>query len=505
MSRLFAVIGGGVSGMAAARLLAGAKRLSAGPPPGAPDPSGAPHPSGAPQSRRVVLFEAESRLGGKVLTGDAGEAAVDLGPDQFLRRDPAALRWCAELGLSDLLVEPAVRRAGVFSYGAARPLPGGLVLGIPLRPSEAVAGGAVSAAGCWRGELDRLLPGRPLTACDLGLEGGAQENGGADEERSAGAILRARLGDELVDRLADPLLGGINAGRLDMLSLGTIAPGVAAALVGHHDLLEPLSATYAPTPASASPFYGVAGGLGAMIERGTEELSRLGVLARRSTAVRSLERRDAGFGLELSNGELVEVDGVVLALPPRPAAALLGGLSAAAGRLLGSIASASVAVVTFGFTKGGGGQLPDLPAGWSGIVVPAVEGLLTTALTFLSAKWPWTARGSPLVFIRASCGRFGDGRHELLDDTDLVAALGRELAALTGITSAPAVCHVRRWPESFPQFAPGHRRRIGRLEEELTAHPGIAVAGALLGGIGIPACLSSGERAAAAVMSAVGS
>ncbi|MGH9305194.1 MAG: protoporphyrinogen/coproporphyrinogen oxidase, partial [Acidimicrobiales bacterium] len=285
----FAVIGGGVSGMAAARMLAGAKPLS-GPAPEPALPHGVP-PSGR---TRVVLIEASSRLGGKVLTSDDGEAAFDTGPDQFLRRDPSAENWCRRLGLGDDLVEPAARRAGVFSYGRSRELPPSLVLGIPTEPLRAGDTGAVSAAGCWRGELDRVLPGRILAEGELGLD----ETADASLELPAGTILRRRLGDELVDRLADPLLGGINAGSLDRLSLGTIAPRVAEALVGRRDLLEPLSAlARAQSPAgTSSPFYGLRGGLGRLIERAGAELSGLGVEVRSRVAVTALEKTPGGYG-----------------------------------------------------------------------------------------------------------------------------------------------------------------------------------------------------------------
>lgn len=505
--RTLVVVGGGVSGMAAARLLAGARRLGSG---------GDPAPFSLPGAR-VVLLEASSRLGGKVLTGNVDGVPVELGPDQFLRRDPVAELWCESLGLDSSLVAPAARVAGVWSYGALRPLPAGLVLGVPTDLGAVRSSGVVSAEGCARAALDAALPGEPLGPAELGLWPAEEADGRSPKgtgERSAGAILRARLGDEIVDRLVDPLLGGINAGGVDRLSLSTVAPAVARALVGTRQVMEPLRPLAPPLYAirgegasrTPSPFFGLAGGLGRLVDAAAAELDALGVEVRLSSpASKVVLSTDGGSPavVVLASGEHIEADGAVLALPPSQAAGLLeSSLPAAAGRLA-SIPSASVTVTTFAFEAGD----VDVPPGWTGFLVPRVEGLLTTAVTFLSQKWPWTldATGAALggrgcrLLLRVSAGRFDDERPGGLGDEELAHRLLAELGQLLAVRGRPRTTHVQRWEDAFPQYLPGHAARIRAVLSEVSSTGCLAVAGALLGGIGIPACIASGEAAAFAL------
>jgi oxygen-dependent protoporphyrinogen oxidase len=490
--RTFVVVGGGMSGMAAARLLSGAGRLS-----GAQALSGSQASADARgqvrQGDRVVLLEAADRLGGKVATVELPFGPVELGPDQLLRRDPSAESWCRELGLGDRIVAPSGHTAGVFSRGVARALPAGLVLGVPTDMTAVRASGIVSPEASERAEMDEGADGRPISRRELGLEGEEAD------ERSAGAILRARLGDEVVDRLVDPLLGGINAGGVDQLSLSTVAPQVAAALAGEQSVTGALRALVPSSRGAGSPFFAVAGGFGAFVDAAAADLEKRGVdLRLRSPAVAVTFSPDETPTVLLENGEALTTDGVVLAIPAGPAAILLERSVPDASRILAEIPAASVAVVTMAFDR----RL-DLPAGWTGLLVPRVEDKLTTAVTFLSRKWPWigqhSAGRSDQTLLRMSTGRFGDDRQASLDDGELCHALRDELAELLGVTAEPVGCHVQRWDGAFPQYLPGHRVRMLRVAEALAPTP-VALAGALLGGIGVPACVSSGEAAAQRVL-----
>jgi oxygen-dependent protoporphyrinogen oxidase len=470
-----AVIGGGMSGLAAARSL-------------------------SRRGAEIVVLEAAERFGGKVHTGrlPGSGAVVELGPDQFLRRDPSAEQWCRELGLGELLVAPAARTAGVYSYGRMRELPSGLVLGLPTDLDAVAASGVVSPAGVERARADADASGEhpPMTAAELGLtpaEGGAVP---AERERSAGALLRPRLGDEVVDRLVDPLLGGINAGSVDTMSLGVSAPVIAAALAGQRHVIPALAARASTGGDAESPFYGLRGGLGQMVDACVAELRALGVQLRPSTAVAALERAGTRFVVHTLAGGRIEADAVVLAAPGASSASILQHLLPDAATELGAVPYASVAVLTLAYRRG----TIETPEHWSGVLVPRVEGMLMTAATWLTTKWPWMAVDD-LQLVRISAGRFGDPRIKEMSDDDLACELAGELERVIGATAHPDDWHLVRWDRSFPQYRPGHRFLVERLRQMLGRWPGLELAGALLGGIGIPACISSGTAAAARVAS----
>jgi protoporphyrinogen/coproporphyrinogen III oxidase len=519
----FVVIGGGVSGLAAARVLAGASPVSEA-------AAGATVGAGA----SVVLLEASPALGGKVSTGSFAGGPVEMGPDQFLRRDPSAERLCRLLGLGDDLVPPGAGSAAVFAGSRPRQLPAGLVLGVPTDLDALSASGIVHEDAIEHARGDAARDGPVLDAADVGLD--ASDDLG--RERSAGELLRRRLGDEIVDRLVDPLLGGINAGSVDYLSLGTVAPHIARQLVGHWDVIAPLAAMSPPAGArmagdpaagdpaagdpaagaaaggaaaggarvagavSESPFLGVVGGLGRLVAGLGDELDQLGCDVRLGCSALSVASDESGTGyvVATSRGPLT-TDGVVLAVPADIAAALLQDIAPETAQLLGGISYASVAVVTFAFDR----DLPSALEGWTGVLVPRLEGAVATAVTLLSQKWPWVTAGcAARSLVRVSAGRYLDERIATMSDADLAAALAGELAHFTGITGAPIDWHVRRWPRSFPQYEPGHAARVRRSVRALRELPGIELAGALLGGIGVPACITSGERAAVAMSRSLG-
>ncbi len=509
MSR-YVVIGGGISGLAAARWLAGAP------------PAGDGEPAPASRADSVILLESTERLGGKMLTGRWAGLEVELGPDQFLRRDPSAEVLSRQLGLGGALVAPAAASAAVYAGGRPRRLPAGLALGVPTDLDALASSGIVSAEAVEYARGDAGRPGPLLQPADVGLAG-EEENedagGGATRERSGGALLRPRLGDEIVDRLVDPLIGGINAGSIDRLSLGTVAPQIAGALLGHRDVVAPL-AGLAPRRRDGdsadsadgggggggragppSPFYGLEGGLSNLVERLGAELLELGCEVRLSTAAGLVRPATTGGGylVETSGGDIA-ADGVILALPGGPAGAVLRQLAPGAGSLLTSLPYGSVAVVTFLLA----GRLPEALRGMSGVLVPRVEGALMTAVTLLDEKWPWMSPQAPgRILVRVSAGRHLDDRIASLDDRRLCGSLASELAELTGIGGDVTDCLVQRWPKAFPQYEPGFPVRLATARQALAPHPGVALAGAVLGGIGIPACITSGERAAARVQAAV--
>lgn len=471
------VVGGGMSGLAAARVLAGLRPVSS---------ERAPLPP-----RRVVLLEEEA-LGGKVRSGRVGPAVVDFGPDQFLRRDPSAERLATHLGLGADLVAPAVGNAAVYARGEMRMLPGGLVLGVPTDLAALSESGIVSQAAVARAGEDEALPGPLLSASDVGL---APPGEGA--ELGAGEIFRRRLGGEVVDRLIDPLLGGINAGRIDELSLALVAPQIASSLIGEREVLAPLRRQLAARSTRGSPFLGLRGGLGRLVGACREELEAAGVELREGARAVSIDAGPDGFAVRVRIGgtsDTLGCDGVVVAVPAHAASELLASAAPTAADELSKMEYASVVVTTLVFPPGA----LRLPEGSSGVLVPRVERRLMSAATWLSAKWPWVARDGSAV-VRVSAGRYGDERPLELADDDLVARLRHELCEVAGIDAEPSEVAVVRFARSFPQYRPGHAEAVGRARAAGAEAGALELAGAAMGGIGVPACITSGETAALAL------
>lgn len=459
-----AVVGGGIAGLAAAHELADLPDVE------------------------VTVLEASGRLGGKVRTEPFAGVDLDTAPDAFLARRPEAITLCEELGLADELVAPATTSAMVWTRGRLRRLPAGLVLGVPTRMGALARSRVLSPVGLVRAAVEPLLPGRPL-----------------DADEAVGALARRRLGVEAAERLIDPLLGGINAGDTTRLSLDAVAPQLAAAARRSASLVRGCRGLAPPAHRNgAAPpvFLTLPGGLGRLVGALEARLHEAGVTLCVDQAVHSLERRpDGRFRLGTGPGEgpdsgEVMADAVVLAVPAYVAAPLLAGSVPDAAAALAAVDHATVALVALAYERA---AVP-VPLDGSGFLVPRSEGLVMTACSWSSSKWAHLADPGR-VLLRVSAGRHGDERAAHLDDDELTARLQVELFETMGIRGRPEDVRVTRWPLGFPQYAPGHRDRMAvvtqRLEDDL---PEVALAGALLGGIGLPACIGSGRTAAHGVV-----
>ncbi|MDM4718104.1 protoporphyrinogen oxidase [Micromonospora sp. WMMA1363] len=458
-----AVVGGGIAGLAAAVRLR----------------------DRAPAGTEITVYEQSGALGGKLRTGDLAGQAVEFGAESFLMRDPAggqsaAVALVRRLGLADRIVHPTVGQAALVVDGGLRPIPGGTLVGVPgdLAAVTTVARPAADA--------DRDT-GRALL--------------GPHDDVAVGALVRARLGDEVVDRLVDPMLGGVYAGRADDLSLATTMPALTRSARVEHTLVDAVRAARAAAPRSpGAPVFGtLAGGLGTLAETAA---TASGATIRRDAAVRELTPVGAGWRLtvgSIRDAELIDVDAVVLAVPARPAARLLGGVAPLAAAAIGGLDYASVALVTLALPE------PALPA-LSGFLVPAAEGLLVKASTFFTTKWGHLRRPDGLALVRASVGRYGDEAQLQRPDEDLAVAVHRELSAVLGAPlPAPVARHVQRWGGSLPQYAPGHLDRVAAARSAVrVGHPTLALAGAAYDGVGIPVCVRSGVTAADEIITALG-
>ncbi len=495
-----AIVGAGVAGLAAAWELVVASDRTGGPPP------------------VVHLLESGDRVGGKLLATSFADRTVDLAADAFLARRPEATTLCDELGLTDQLVPVGASGACIWARGRLRPMPSGLNLGIPTRWWPLFRSGILGPAESLRVAGDLVIPHR-----------GASTVTG---DRSVGEIVGERLGRPVVDRLADPLIGGIHAGDVDELSAAATMPVLIAASHQPGSLMHRLGRVRAPEPvqsssspggpAGASPvFWSLAGGTASLAEELAEALTGRGVSIRTEVRVDAIDRRrtkrpgtdrwvlslhDTGDVAGPDGGTRsgpLPVDGVVVAVPASEAAVLLAPHAPVAAGILSAIEYASVAVITLSLPRG---SIRARRSG-TGFLVPrtsTIEGrpALITGCTYLDLKWPHLARpGDELV--RVSVGRFGDDRHMVLDDDELGASAFGELAHLLDIRGTPLDSAVTRWTRAFPQYRVGHLIRVAKVEEDVAALDGMAVAGAALRGVGIPACIGSGRNAARRVFASL--
>ena len=253
-------------------------------------------------------------------------------------------------------------------------------------------------------------------------------------------------------------------------------------------MIRGLLAQPAPTGGSLPPFVALRSGLGALVDALARSLRR--TTTRSATAVATIERGTHGYVLGLAGGERVQADAVVLAVPAFAAAELLASLDDDLADAHGEIPYASSALVSLGF------RAEDVlhPLDGYGYVVPRAEGSDVLACSWTSSKWEGRApEGS--VLLRVHTGRFGR-RDTTAEPDDELVALARDEVRLLGITAAPSLVRIHRWPRSMPQYVLGHVERIERIEKALEAHSGLALAGAAYRGVGVPDCIASGEGAA---------
>ncbi len=450
------VIGGGITGLATAFYVT---RLQ-------PDAS-------------VVVLEAGPRAGGKVASVRLCGQDIDAGPDAFLARVAGGVDLAADLGLGDSLVAPATGRAWLWSRDALHPLPGGLVLGVPSDPDALEQSDVLSVEG-----LARALAGRSDDVTP-----------GDGDDVSVAEGIGSHLGPEVVERLVDPLLGGINASDCATLSLRSASAELFAAAQQPHLM------------AALRDVVGARGQIGVSEERPvfltprrgvhqlvSELVAVLGGRIRVNTAVSSIERTGEEWRVTVGS-EVLRAHSVVVAVPAALAASILRGLSEELVAELSSIRTASVALTLFAYPR----SEVSLPEG-SGMLVARPDGHLMTAASWWSQKWPHLDTGDHVI-VRASAGRDGDERFRSMSDAELVDALHHELLCVLDIRARPTEAAVSRWIDGFPQYDVGHAARVERIEAHCAALPGLVLAGASYRGIGLPACIRDANAAARRVVS----
>ncbi|MGA9101964.1 protoporphyrinogen oxidase [Aeromicrobium sp.] len=411
----------------------------------------------------VVVLEGSDRIGGKLRLAEVGGVTLDVGAEALLARRPEATDLCAELGLGDTVVHPSATSAAIWTRGALRPMPP-TVLGIPADVDALMASGIV----------DRPPVSRPVPA--------------PKDDVSVGEFVRAGVGDEVLERLVEPLLGGVYAGHADLLSLS--AAGAQILALGE-DLLA--GAAKARATSEGGPvFAGLVGGVG-RLPSALAEAS--GAEIRTEAVVRDIERAHGGWTLTLVGGTET-VDAVVVAAPGPAASRLLADTAPEASFELADLTYASTAIVTFVFDD-------DLQLAGSGFLVPPVDGTDIKGATFSSQKWSWLAEPGRTV-LRASVGRAGDTALLHHDDTAVAATALADLREAAGHLPEPAAWHVQRWGGALPQYEVGHLDRIAVVERAIAAEPGLELCGAAYHGVGVPAVIASAHGAVLRLLADLG-
>jgi protoporphyrinogen/coproporphyrinogen III oxidase len=455
-----AVIGGGIAGLTAAWDLSEAGDVA------------------------VTVFEASEALGGKLSSTAIADVTIDAGAESLIAARPEGISLAAQVGLRPSVVHPAVREAAVLSRGALRTLPPGLVSGVPTDLRALAASRIMSLHGLLRIPMDEVRGG-------IELQG----------DVSVGDLLSERLGPEVVDRLAEPLLAGVYAGDPYQLSLQMANPSLFRQLQRDKSLLKAARAVRAGSASSAGArrgpvFAGIRGGVFRLAAKTADAIVAHGGHIRTSTPVTMLRRTPEAWQV-ITDDRTYAFDGVIIAVPAYTAAPLLRTIAPFTAVQLMSIEYASVALVVLAYHSA---DTRDLKG--TGFLVPPVEGYAVKGVTYTTQKWEWAARAAKtttrrgLSILRASVGRYGDEQVLDLDDTELIAQVQSELADIIGTPAKSLHAEVIRWPAALPQYRVGHAEVVEKARAALQGAPGLALAGAAYDGVGVASCIASGHTAA---------
>lgn len=487
------IIGGGITGLAAAHRVLECTRDSG-------------------SVVQLTLLEAGSRLGGIVRTRERDGFLLESGPDSFLSEKPATLALVRRLGLESHLIETNEqhRRSFVVNRGRLLPVPEGFQLLAPSRFWPFVRSGIFSWSGKTRIALDLLLPKR-------------KTNGAADPDESLAQFVRRRLGREALERMAQPMVGGIYTADPEQLSLRATMPRFLEMEREYGSLIRALrkqNGAGKTSGARYSLFLSCDRGMQLLTDSLAQRISNFRSdasnlesraseaskpsgdqqasqsLIRLNTAVESLSQSDAGSApgkwlVKTTDAAEILADAVCLALPAYASARLLGGIDATLADELQGIPYESSATINLGYQRR---DIPH-PLDGFGFVVPFIEGRSLIACTFSSVKFAGRAPQGH-VLLRGFVGGALQPELARLSEDQLLARVQTDLRDLLGIERPPLFAEVATWDRSMPQYHLGHLERVQRIQERLASLPGLALAGNAYSGPGIPDCIRSGEQAA---------
>jgi oxygen-dependent protoporphyrinogen oxidase len=449
------IIGGGISGLAAAYYL---------------------NKGGASST----MVESRPRLGGVIQTEKIDGCTIEAGPDSFLSVKPAALDLIGELGLRADVIgsNDHLRITYVRKGGKLVPLPDGLMMMVPTKILPLLTTGLLSLGTKVRMGMELLRAPRMKPG-----------------DESVADFVREHYGQEAVDYLAEPLLSGIYGGDPRELSVTAVLPRFVELATKYGSLTRGVLAARAHAPKTQTPaplFRTLKGGLGQLVD--AVEASIRGNVSVRHARAEAVERTATGFRVRL-DGDWLEADRLVVACEAHSGAALLGGVDARLAELMGKVAYSSSMTVAVGFDAA---DFATLPSGF-GFLVPKKERRRLVACTWVGTKFSYRVPAGKVV-ARCFLGGMEDAGVLSESDEAVTAAVTQELREIAGVTAPARFTRIARWPRSMAQYTVGHPARQAELEARLTQIPGLYVAGNAYQGIGIPDCIRMGRAAAEKIL-----
>ncbi|MBS0263127.1 MAG: protoporphyrinogen oxidase [Planctomycetes bacterium] len=461
-----AIVGGGLAGLTAAYRLDELCRQE-----------NRPH--------EFVMFEATSQLGGIVGTRQMHGYTVELGADSFITNKPWAVDLCRRLGIEGRLIptDARYRRSLVLRKGKPVPVPDGFQLLAP-----------VNVATVFRSPIFSW-PGKLRLACEYLIPRGAPQS-----DESLASFARRRFGQEALERLIQPMVGGIYTSDPEKLSLRATMPRFLEMEQAYGSVIKALRSQEQSGRSDDKTASGARYGLFATPAGGISELVQ--ALADRVLAsaqvhlnaeITALEAAPDGHGYVMQRpGQQPQAfDAVVLAIPAYRIADLVAGFAGELAQQLRTIDYASSAIVVSGH------KLSDIrhPLDAFGLVVPAIEKRRILAVSFTSRKFPGRAPEG-CVMLRTFVGGATQPELVKLSDAEILDLVREELTDILGVTWKPDFAIVARWMRSMPQYHVGHLDLVAKINRELAGLPRLALAGHAYNGVGIPDTVHSGEAAA---------
>ncbi|TFJ93544.1 protoporphyrinogen oxidase [Lentibacillus salicampi] len=428
----------------------------------------------------VKLVEAGSRLGGKIKTTRRNGFVIEQGPDSFLSRKQPGVKLVRELGLSDQLVRNGTGQSYILVNNKLHKIPKGSYMGVPVSIRPFLFSGIFSPVGKLRAGMDLVLPR------------------GKTGDQSLGGFFRRRFGNELVENLIEPLLSGIYAGDLDDMGIMATFPNFYQLEQEHRSLIKGMRKTMPekkkPKKSSGKKrgmFYSFANGLETLVER-LEDV--LGDNVSLGVGVDHVEKKDHGYHVLLSNGDVYRADAVVMATPHDTLPKIFSQYELFDD--FRDIPATSVANVAMAFDESAIKQDID----GTGFVVSRNSDFRITACTWTHKKWP-NAAPDGKALVRCYVGKPSDQSVVDLSDEEITNIVLDDLNKTMNITAKPEFSVISRWVNAMPQYTVGHTERIANVRDDMDQElPGVFLAGSSYEGVGIPDCISQGEKAVTDVL-----
>lgn len=428
----------------------------------------------------VKLVEASNRLGGKIKTVKKAGFTIERGPDSFLERKRPAGKLAEELGMTSQLVRNGTGQAYILVHNKLHKMPKGSFMGIPTQMRPFLFSGIFSMKGKLRAGFDFVIPKGKQTG-----------------DQSLGTFLRRRFGNELVENLLEPLLSGIYSGDIDKMSLMATFPNFHELEQEHRSLIKGLQTTMPErrrnTGKKSGQFLAFENGFESIVDELEQRLNKENIIAL-NRAVDHVEKKDHGYHLLLSNGEVYEADAVIMATPHTTLPKMFSQYDIF--KAFHDIPVSSVANVALAFDE----KAIKKDVDGTGFVVSRNSDFRITACTWTHKKWPHTTPDGKIL-LRCYVGKPNDQDIVDLSDEAITDIVLKDLKKTMKIKEKPEFTVVTRWKDVMPQYAVGHNERIDKVRDVVADKlPGVFLAGSSYEGIGIPDCIVQGEEAVEAVL-----